>query len=460
MDEPQTITYTCDTPDRGKAYWLNVRRFADPHLRVTVNAAITGRGAEQALSLLMPNAEVLELDTGKMPIDSRESLLVQVGNQLLTVEAPLATRLYVVRGDDRWSVTNKWIAPKNKARPYRAGAAADLFTGEPLLIVYGTQGPDSRDEALLKGAENLSLFPGSWNDMVVGQIAMKADVDLTEKDIERFNLIVLGGALDNSLTARLLPKLPITFDGKGQLIAGNREPVSLDGAGMRMAYYNPLAPDRLVFVVATEDEGAQADKWLGKCRHHLSGSSGIDRVDVADLVVQELVSAHNPEESGPDRRRMQFTHDWAWRQVEGADRKVRRGMDRALKSRRVELDLMRQVNGADFAFAQKIDADKKILARRWFTLADAATERSPIGTMVAETSGAELIAIYERWGAVGDIISVPNYKPGKIDPEKMYTITMHPGETWMFRHRQTTLADPVMGVPLRREAIWSMIFKK
>ena len=227
-----------------------------------------------------------------------------------------------------------------------------------------------------------------------------------------------------------------------------------------MAFYNPLAPDRLIFIVATEEEGAAADRWLGRARHHLSGSNGFSRVDAPDLVVQQLASASDPEETGPERRRMQFTHGWKWRHVDGADRKVRPNLNGRLTARKVELELMRKANGAHFALAGGATDDRKMFDGDWFTLADAATDRSPIRSMVAGTTGAELIAIHERWGVEGEITFVPDYSPGDIDPLKAYTITMEPGETWMFTQRQKTMVDPVLGASVQRKVLWAEIFEK
>ena len=70
-------------------------------------------------------------------------------------------------------------------RPYRPGAAADLFTGHPLLIVYGTQGSDTRNQALREAAEKTALFQGSWHDMVIGRIPIRADAAVTPDDLSR-----------------------------------------------------------------------------------------------------------------------------------------------------------------------------------------------------------------------------------------------------------------------------------
>ena len=457
-NRPRAITYTFDTIDRGRVHWLSVRRVVDPHLRTTVNANVAGNGDGQTLTLLAPNVAVLELDTAAMPIDRTADLLVQVGNDLLRTPAPLAERLYVMQQNGQWSTTNQWVSPPAGTRPYRPGAAAELFTGEPLLVVYGTQGSEARDEALLKGAGSIALFPGSWGEMVIGRIPMKADIDLTREDLDHFNLVVLGGARDNLLTAELLPDLPVTFTDRSELVAGPREPVDMRDAGLLMAYYNPLAPHRLVFLVATDEPGEAADRWYEHARGLLTGSAGFDRADTADLVVQVLRSRLDPERGGPERRRMQFTHGWQWRAVDGADRKLRRKMDTNVAITRLELEAMRRANGADFALTGRgTDKDER-LDRRWFTLADAMTARSPRKSIVAETSGEDLIAIYEKWGTEGELTTMPDYRPRDIDPGKTYRIAVYPHSHWMFQRRERLMINPRLGVPVPHDVVWHQMF--
>jgi len=340
IERPVAITYTCETPEQGRAYWLRVRGLGDPHLPARVKARVNGRGKFQTLTLLARNVDVLELDLTKMPVERDAELLIQAGGDFLTAGAPLPDRLFLLRKPQGWTLAAEPTEPGSDVRPYRPGAAADLYTGEPLLIVCGSQANAERTALLKEAAESIAGYPGggSWQSPdVFAQFPVKADREVTPVDLERYNIILLGSARDNSLIARITDKLPFTINDKNELVTGGREPVSLDGAGIRLAYYNPLVPERLIFLIATDESGEKAEKWFKDARRLLTGSDGNNRVDQPDLVVQSL--------DGPDRRLMQFTHGWKWRKVEGADRRIPEVMAGAKQMALARLRVMRRTAG-------------------------------------------------------------------------------------------------------------------
>ena len=184
IEKPETITFSCQTPEQGRAYWLHIRQILDPHLQASVKVSVARFSKEQSLTLRMVNVGVLELDTEKIPLDRTVPLLVQVGNQTMRVKTPLPQHFFVVVEDGKAKVKNAWKPSVSGIRPYRAGGAADLYTGEPLLIVYGTRGSETRNEALKRAAESLAVFGGSGRNMVMGRIPVKADV---RRDKQRYD---------------------------------------------------------------------------------------------------------------------------------------------------------------------------------------------------------------------------------------------------------------------------------
>ena len=448
-DRPAAVTCTCQTPELGRAYWLRIRRLVDPHLRARVQARVAGRGEHQTLTLSPANVEVLELDIAAMPVDPAAGLLVQAGPTLLECPAPLPQRLFVVRRGDGWSLARRWSPPVSPVRTYRPGAAADLYTGEPLLVVYGTKGDPKRTDLLRQAAEKVAAT--AWGGRVRnGRFPVKPDREVGGDDLARFNLVLLGGARDNRLTERVLPKLPLTINDNHELIAGGREPVSLAGAGIRLACYNPLAPQRLLFLIATDEAGEGAEKWLGSANRHLTGSGGRDRVDAPDLVVQGL--------DGPDRRRMQFTHGWAWREVAGADRHAPEKMAGSREMTLARLRVMRRTAAADFAFDWGADDKAREFDPRWFTAVDMATSHTPGQTLLATMTGQEIIDIYEKWVTKNEVTVVPAYSPKEIDPKRVYRVAMPPSLTWKMKNRGRNLSNVEAGPEWRAEDLRAEVF--
>ncbi|HUW35187.1 MAG TPA: sugar-binding protein [Planctomycetota bacterium] len=448
---PSTVIFTCDGSDRGSAYWLSVLQFADPHLLAHVKATVSGERQAQLLTLYMENVSVLELDTARMPLDRRSPLRIQMNTSLLELKATLPDHLFIIRTKDGWSTADTWAAPALKVRPYQPGAAANLYMGEPLMIVYGTQGGNERTPLLREAAQSLTRFVGSGpTELTTASFPVKPDADVTADDLSRFNLVLIGGASENLIVSRMADKLPFKINERNELIAGGRDAVSMDGAGVRLAYHNPLAPGRLIFLIATSEKGENAQKWLQNARGLLTGSSGGRRTDQADLVVETL--------GGPIRRRMQFTHEWEWRDVPGAAIRFdeRRAGQRQMALAR--LRVMRRAAGAGFALWWRVDDTAREFEPQQATLADLATERIPGKTFLYQMPGKQLIELHEKRLSKGELLIEPPCDPKTVRPDEFYRIVFPPDLIWSLRESVGSLPGLTMGPTWRQEDLWREVF--
>lgn len=452
-DHPKAVTYACESEDQGRAYWLNIRRFADVHQPAMVKAEVLGRGKYQLVTVWPENIEALELDVAGMGVDAAEELLVQVGLTHLTQPAPLPESLLLAKGKDGWQIGQSLPDMNNGPRPYYAGAAAHLFTGEPLLIVRGTAGTADRTAVLAEAADRLSRFSGvpGRENTVTGKLLVKADSEVTDDDLRHFNLILLGTAKDNALVARMAEKLPYAVNDRNELLAGDRELLSLAGAGIRLAYYNPLAPARLIFIVGTDATGPQADRWLAGTSRLLTGSGGDERYAHADLVVQTI--------GGADRRRMQFDRNWQWRVYPGADQPAPESYASAEAYRQAVARVLRQAGRADFGLVRGAGEDSLAYDAKYFRVADLLTGYTDMRqTLVATVSGADLRQIYRRFVARGSVIAQPQIDPDDIDEKAMYRLAMPPSLTGpLASPRQKNLTNVEAGPDWRQNDLWNAL---
>lgn len=448
---PKAVTLTCETRAYGKAYWVNIRRFEDDHRRAHVQARVEQSEKTQALTLLLDNVAVLECAVAGMPVNPKGELRVLINGEYREVAAPLPERLVILRQDGKWTIADHWTAPTSAIRPYYPGAAANIYGGEPLLIVYGTQGPKERNEVLQSAAEKLAVFAGAGGrPMPIGRIPVKADREVTAEDIAHRNLILLGGARDNVVTARMAALLPFTINAKNELLAGNREPVSLDGAGFCLAYYNPLAPDRLIHLVATEMNTEDAKAWLSYPQNLLIGSGGWARGDQPDLIVRAL--------DGAARRLMQFTEGWQWRKLDGAEIRLPAAMAMGNNVTAAGLRVMRRVSRADFIFDWGDPKNPRWNDPQYFTLADMATASAPRQLMLARMTGEALRAFYTKTVAKGDAIALPATLPADLDPQRLYHVALPPDFCWLFMKSECELLDVQAAPDWRAEDAWDEVF--
>ena len=269
----------------------------------------------------------------------------------------------------------------------------------------------------------------------------------------RFNLILIGGLQDNALTARIVPKLPIVINNKNELIAAGRKPISLKNAGLRIAYYNPLAPKRLIFLVATDERGEKADKWLMNVRRLLTGASGSNRVDSPDMIVSTF--------DGLDRCRMQFAHGWQWRQIKNGTTRFPEKIASMKEMNLARLRVMKRATGADYAFWRGMKNDRREFDVSTYTLADMACYRTPGQSLLCTMTGKELVQIQQQWLSKGELLVQPVYKAKDIDLERDYKIVMPPWLCGYFaRVRRRNLDNVEAGPVWRQQDLWREIMKR
>jgi hypothetical protein len=224
----------------------------------------------------LDNVDVARLDMTLAPVNRSEPLALLIPGQLTaTYPAPLPETLYLVRSSLGPSGANWTLQAEPPERPdfrlHTPGGLQLLYSEEPLLIVYGTMAWKERNEALRHAAELAAVSPnGSWSSedahlrdgvsafkMPYGRHAVKADVDVTEEDIQNCNLLLLGDPRHNELIQRIQKEIPVQLNGT-HIRTSDGHSWPFDGAVFGLLHYNPLASDRLIYWIAadeTEDYG-------------------------------------------------------------------------------------------------------------------------------------------------------------------------------------------------------------
>jgi len=439
---PKAVTFTTWSPDPpfNHAYWATIRQFADPHRKASINAQTVGFGPQQAITMTVDNVAVLDIDVKATQLRRNASLLLQINGDFIEYKQDLPEHLFLIaNGAKGWTILSDWQPPVSPNRLYRAGGAANLYTGEPLMIVTGTQCADERKAAFRKAAENLAAFNGSGSssdeDMPAGRIPIKADREVTAEDLQHYNLIILGGANDNALASLLQSRLPITINEKNELIAGGRKPLNLDGGRYSLCYYNPLAPQHLIYLLAFD---AKNDlKALDKPRDLLSGVWNDELGDAEDCFA----------ESATGQRNLQFADNWQWLVLPGTDRNVPPGYYNIPKRVMSGLKVLQSATGADFAI-DTVDTDAPAVDGKPMdhTFADLAIGRSPLPTMTGYLTGEELLTLQTKAPEKAVWVAYPALDAKTIDPKRTYKVVYPLWTVWpLARAAQLNPRNPQQG---------------
>ena len=339
-------------------------------------------------------------------------------------------------------------------RPYESGAAANLYQGEPLLIVYGT-GNAKRGPQLRAAAEDMAKCGGPlFASLRQTKITIVADTELTSEQEARHNLVLLGRPDENLISKKMFKELPIQIE-HGKLKAGDREPLPLDGKILSMLHFHPEHPNRLVYLIAPFTE-----KGFRMPQRFLAGSDGFHRIGQPDLIVQNSDNVI--------AREMQLDENWEWVSQEGDATKISAGFEDRDELVRAHLRMMLKKSYADFSLWWG-PADKgmwgmdfnylKKFQPEFYSLADYKTQKCVLKTMTGGVSGADLKIISDRWISKNEITIFPKLDLNSIDPEKSYRIHIPMDMYIKLGQRKRNLIDPKLGPEISSGDLVSEIFK-
>jgi hypothetical protein len=310
--------------------------------------------ANNALAATTSNVARLSIRVDESPLDPDRALALNIDGTLLARQAPLPERLVVVKAGSGWAFEG--APPIPSTRLHTPGGANQLYDGEPLLIVYGTQGASEVNAAMHQAAVVASRSSNaSWpspsgdagddgishNQNLYGELNVAADVDVTPEQIAARHLVLIGTAQQNSLVARMADRLPVRYEGEAiRLSDGTTLPAADTALGL--VHYDPLAPSRLVFWVASPDAAAyRADALVPRALGRFPTG--------ADLVVTRVSEPRILLARSFDSR-------WSWLSREGSPALPAAGAERAGFARMLA-ESVRRVSGADFALALESDED-------------------------------------------------------------------------------------------------------
>ena len=384
----------------------------------------------------LTNITRLRLLLSESPFERSMPLEVSVNGAVpFTLPAPLPESAVLAMGEKGWGIESR-----PEPLPFRLhtpGSAILLYGGEPLLIVYGTRGSENELRAMRSAAEAASKSPSpAWpddrgeaaadkvphNQNLYGRLNVKADVEVTAGDLARCHLVLIGTASENAVVARIAGALPVRLSG-GTVTCSDGASFQGGQLALGLVYYNPLAPGRLIFWVASGDPAAYAansavPSAMAGGAFHTANAFGADLV-VMSAASPTLVAARS------------FDSRWRW--VPG--REASPLVPSSIRSPR-DLSLavgeaVRRAAAADFALV-KTDSP---LAPPSVTAGVTRVSdvipffsNMPIGAF--EVSGAELLDLARRAAAKDPGLQMPGFDAAKIVAARTYRVALPVSVLW------------------------------
>jgi predicted esterase len=253
-DYPERVRFVTYTLKYNTCDWVELLALERHYEKAVVDARHTRTGFD----VTTQNVRRLHLH-GK--IGSDRAVTLSIDGQQLNVKAdgpPRGPRwVDLERVGDRWAVTGPAAGRPVEKSPGLQGPIDDAFT-DAFVCVRGTGTP--WHEATGRYATGaLDRFGREWDKYLRGTLPVKDDSAVTEADIRDKHLILFGDAASNSLIAKVLPTLPLTW---------TKETVTFAGASGSAAehvpvliYPNPLNPGK--YVVLNSGHTFHADAFQG-----------------------------------------------------------------------------------------------------------------------------------------------------------------------------------------------------
>jgi len=238
---------------------LAVKRNAHPrHVRVRSaelrNASAYWVRIEQRVSpleFMLADAELVDRNVIRLDTQNVVDVVITPG-PLIDAATPVrvvwngAARDMSVPANGELRLTDATYKPaklhKDRALP---GSFEDFFN-TPFAIVVGTSSKDARVNAICRA--QAEQFASQWEQWQKYRPRYFLDTEISDTDIARYSLLLIGGPEANGVASRLAPQVPLRIRGDVITIAG--QSYEAKNAGVQMLYPNPRNPQRYLWLTA------------------------------------------------------------------------------------------------------------------------------------------------------------------------------------------------------------------
>ncbi len=242
---PRRIKFTTWTLRYNRMSWIQVDALGEHWQRARVEAEIRNNAPIQITTQNVTGL-TLQMASGQCPLDNSRRPTVVIDKQEVAASPVMSDRSWISRFrklDGKWSLVEKDEAGLSKRHGLQ-GPIDDAFMSS--FIFVRPTGKAMNDKIAAWSASEMNRAVAQWRAMFRGEARIKNDVAINATDIANSNLILWGDPSSNTVLARIVAKLPITWNsqtvkvGEQSFAASQHSPV--------MIYPNPLNPKRYIVI--------------------------------------------------------------------------------------------------------------------------------------------------------------------------------------------------------------------
>lgn len=239
---PKHIRFVTWTLKYSHCHWLQVLGLEEHYRRAELEAIVAVDG-----SIDIKEPKNITRFAILPPMLQSEKPGLRVGGQEVAIPArdkgKGPRQAVIARRDGKWVYLGELDpASLTGKRPGLQGPIDDAF-GTPFLCVRGT-GKAWNPAVQAWSEASLKRFAYEWNRYFRGELPIKDDVDVTEVDARKYNLILFGDPGSNRWIEKVLPKLPLQWT-RDELRVGADRYTSAEHVPL-LIQPNPIANGRYV----------------------------------------------------------------------------------------------------------------------------------------------------------------------------------------------------------------------
>jgi hypothetical protein len=232
---PEQVFFETKTLRYPRQYWVEALGLEEHWKDSRVDAQADAKGVTATTS----NIARLRLSWPGLKAGGK----VTLDGQALTVGAlkPKEGAVFEREGKT-WKQATQPLPEGLHKVPGLQGPIDDAFMGPFLVVLPSKPCADAAVERWVQGES--AHQRERWAALMRGEPRVKQDSEVTAEDIAAYHLVLWGDAAANSVTAKVLPKLPIAWDATGVTVGAKRH----DGAQHvpTLIHPNPLNPLKYV----------------------------------------------------------------------------------------------------------------------------------------------------------------------------------------------------------------------
>lgn len=170
-------------------------------------ASVKGEIENNVLKVATNNINSFKIDLNRLPFEQGEKLIIKQNDSVV----------YNAYANGRYVVINQCGSDPQRKNSVIEGPFAHIFS-EPFIVIPGTSGTKEENDANKRMAK---LIQQQWEDMYFHKCRVKSDKNITDEDIEKCHLLLIGNEASNLLIDKYRKQLPfkssvnsVTFRGE------------------------------------------------------------------------------------------------------------------------------------------------------------------------------------------------------------------------------------------------------